>query len=325
MKVLAGDIGGTKTLLQVVEVGKKSRRICHEARFESADWPAFSPLVGEFLCDTYPPLPETACFAVAGPVEGKRAKLTNLPWEDLDATHLADYFGMREVLLINDFLAVGHGIQGLAEAEIATLQAGQEQPHAPRAIIGAGTGLGQGILVWKNGRYGPLDTEGGHVDFAPLDAEQEGLLRFLKTRYAHVSYERLLSGSGLVEIYRFLCNSAATKRESTIIDSQPDLAAAISAAALDASDPIAVHALHLFARIYGQQAGNLALTCLARGGVYVAGGIAPRILPFLQDGEFIRAFRAKGRMERLLVDMPVRVVLNPRVGLLGAAIVASRI
>ncbi|CAK0771686.1 Glucokinase [Gammaproteobacteria bacterium] len=320
--VLAGDIGGTKTLLQIAEVEGKDCRIYHEARFTSGEWSGFLPLVEDFFRTAPLPLPETACFAVAGPVEGKRTRLTNLPWQDLDATHLAAHFGMRQVRLINDFLAVGYGIEGLAETELATLQTGHEQPQAPRALLGAGTGLGQGILVWKNGRYDPLDTEGGHVDFAPLDEEQEGLLRFLRTRHDHVSYERLLSGSGLVEIYRFLCSQTKTAQELATIGT--DQAAAISAAALDAVDPVAVHTLHLFARIYGQQAGNLALTCLARGGVYVAGGIAPRILPFLQNGEFIRAFRAKGRMERLLVEMPVRVVLNPRVGLLGAAIAAAR-
>ncbi|CAK0759106.1 Glucokinase [Gammaproteobacteria bacterium] len=317
MNVLAGDVGGTKTLLQIAEVTASGYHTRHEARFESVAWSGFVPLVEEFL-RTVPFFPEKACFAVAGPVEGTHAKLTNLSWEDLDATRLATHFGIRQVSIINDFQAIGYGIEGLAAAELATLQAGYKVPRAPRALLGAGTGLGQGILVWKDGHYFPLDSEGGHVDFAPRDKEQEGLLQFLQTRYDHVSYERLLSGMGLVEIYRFL-------RSQTSNQDTPNFehAASISAAAFTA-DPLAVHALRLFVRIYGQQAGNLALTCLARGGVYVAGGIAPRILPFLQEGEFIRAFRAKGRMERLLVEIPVRVVLNHRVGLLGAGLFAAR-
>ncbi len=320
MNVLVGDIGGTKTLLQIASLDGGEFRASHEVRFESRAWSQFVPLLAEFLRTAPLPIPELACFAVAGPVEGTKARLTNLPWTDLDGESLAHHFGLRRVLVINDFTAVGFGIAGLGATDLATLQTGQERLHAPRAVLGAGTGLGQGILVWVNGRYEPLESEGGHVDFAPLDDEQEQLLRFLGDRYAHVSYERLLSGSGLVEIYHFLCCSMGAGKNPALED-----AAAISAAALGASDPLAVHTLRMFARIYGQQAGNLALTCLARGGVYVAGGIASHILPFLKDGEFIRSFRAKGRMERLLREMPVRVVLNHRVGLIGAAIAASRL
>ena len=312
MNVLAGDIGGTKTLLQVAETAGGRLRTIHEARFESGAWPGFVPLVEAFLQTAPLPHPEIACFAVAGPVEGTRATLTNLSWQDMDTHHLAHHFGWKRVALINDFLAVGYGIEGLTDADLVTLQVGHEHPHAPRAVLGAGTGLGQSILVWVNGRYEPLDTEGGHVDFAPCDEEQARLWRFLSERYTHVSYERLLSGAGLVDIDRFLQGSPHLERS----------AAMISAAALDASDPVAVHALRLFVRIYGQQAGNLALTCLARGGMYLAGGITPRILPFLQDGEFMRAFRAKGRMERIVAEIPVRVIRTPNVGLMGAAIAA---
>ena len=309
MRVLAGDIGSTKTLLQIVTREKGYCHSSHTARFDSRAWSNFIPIVEEFLRTAPPPVPEVACFAVAGPVEGSRAQLTNLPWEPLDAFRLARHFGLHRVRLINDFSAVGYGIEGLSETEWVTLQAGQARLRAPRALLGAGTGLGQGIAVWVNDRYEPLDTEGGHVDFAPVDEEQDRLLQFLRIRYDHVSYERLLSGAGLMDIYQFFCGAIHE-------------ASAISAAALAGSDPIAVHALRLFARIYGQQAGNLALTCLARGGVYLAGGIAQYILPFLQDGAFLHAFRSKGRMEPVLREIPVHVILNPRVGLLGAALVA---
>ena len=322
MKVLVGDIGGTKTLLQITELEGNHVHIYHTERFASNAWTGFTPLLEEFLSTTAV-RPEKACLAVAGPVDENRARLTNLPWEDLDAISLASHFKMRSILLINDFQAIGHGIAGLTENEFATLQEGREYLHAPRALLGAGTGLGQSILVWENGSYVPLETEGGHADFSPLNEEQDRLLQFLRIRYGHVSYERLLSGAGLVNIYQFLYSSLFPAGEPLTINATID-PAAISTAALNTSDPIAVRSLHLFVRIYGQQAGNLALTCLARGGVYIAGGIAPQILSVLQNGEFIQAFRSKGRMERLLVEIPVRVVLNPHVGLLGATIVATR-
>jgi glucokinase len=328
MNVLAGDIGGTKTLLQLAEVDGSGCRVLYETRFESGAWSSFLPMLEEFLRTAPLSSPiETICFAVAGPVDGARATVTNLPWENLNATSLTDRLGVPRVLLINDFQAVGYGLMGLAAADVAVLQEGRERLRAPRALLGAGTGLGQGILVWQSDRYEPLATEGGHVDFAPVDEEQLELLRFLMTRHDHVSYERLLSGSGLVTLYQFLRGPQApeTALEAALADPQCDPAAVISNAALAANDPVAVRTLRLFARIYGQQAGNLALTCLAGGGVYLAGGIAPRILPFLQDGAFLHSFQAKGRMGRLLTEMPVRVVLNPQVGLLGAAMAAARV
>ena len=307
MQVLAGDIGGTKTLLQLAEVTKEHCHALHEARFESSAWSGLQPMVERFLqTSPHNAIPEVACFAVAGPVDGQRATVTNLPWDDLDVPQLVAHLGIHRVFFLNDFQAVGYGLDALSEDDIIVLQEGRERPHAPRALIGAGTGLGQSILLWQNGQYEPLDTEGGHVDFAPTDEEQIELLRFMRTRHDHISVERLLSGAGLVTIDQFLRNA------------EPRPAAVISEAALQGNDPIAEHALQLLVRIYVQQAGNLALTCLARGGVYVAGGIAPRILPFLQEGTFLQGFLAKGRMERILLNIPVRVVRNPRVGLLGA-------
>lgn len=320
MQVLAGDIGGTKTLLQIAELTQTNYSIHYEERFESKSWQGFIPLLEKFLNNAHHQyLPQTACFAVAGPVNGNYAQLTNLAWDDINISQIARYFDIAQIKLINDFQAVGYGIAGIQAKELAILQTGHELLHAPRIVIGAGTGLGQSILIWQDGHYYPLTSEGGHVDFAPRDFEQTQLLNFLLARYAHVSYERLLSGAGLVAIYQFMCAAKLPHNEQIFTQ-----AAEISTAALHGSDPIAIDTLKLFVRIYGQQAGNFALTCLAHGGVYIAGGIAPRILPFFQDGEFMRAFNDKGRMNRLTVTMPVSVVLNSRVGLIGAALVASR-
>ncbi|CAK0746145.1 Glucokinase [Gammaproteobacteria bacterium] len=302
MRILGGDIGGTKTLLRLVE----NEQNLYEARFESSKWLGFQPLLEEFFRVAPPGLtPESACFAVAGPVKDGRSVLTNLPWKDLDSAKLSKNFRIHMVSLINDFHAVGVGISVLPQEDFACLQVGRRQPRAPQVVLGAGTGLGQGILVWQENSYQLLETEGGHVDFAPVDEEQIQLLRFLKMQYDRVSVERILSGSGLEKIYQCFCGSALS-------------AAGVSAGALSGEDSCAVRALRLFTRIYGQQAGNLALTCLARGGVYLAGGIAPRILPFLQENNFLEAFCAKGRMSQLMLDMPVYVVLNPKVGIVGA-------
>lgn len=302
MRILGGDIGGTKTLLRLVE----DEQDLYEARFESAKWLGFQPLLKEFFrVAPTGPAPESACFAVAGPVKDGRSVLTNLPWKDLNAEEISKHFGIPKVSLINDFHAVGIGISVLPQEDFACLQVGRRKPRAPQVVLGAGTGLGQGILIWEGGTYRPLETEGGHVDFAPVDEEQIQLFRFLKKQHDRISVERILSGSGLEKIYQCFCGTVLS-------------AANISAGALSGENSCAVHTLRLFAKIYGQQAGNLALTSLARGGVYLAGGIAPRILPFLQENNFLEAFCAKGRMSRLMIDIPVQVVLNPKVGIVGA-------
>ncbi len=319
MRVLAGDIGGTKTLLQLAEVVGQRCRVYHEQRFVSNDWSDLLTMVVAFLQSfSQDLLPESACFGVAGPVQENQVTVTNLSWPSLVAGELAQSLKIKRVAFINDFQAVGYGLAALVPEDVAILQVGQERPGQPRALLGAGTGLGQGILVWREQEgYYPLATEGGHVDFAPVDGEQQALLTFLQARYSHVSYERILSGPGLVALYQFI----ASQHGQWIGDKDP---ATITTAALTGTDPWALAALALFVRIYGQQAGNLALTCLAQGGVYLAGGIAPRILPVLRDGSFMRAFLAKGRFAPLLATVPVRVVLNSRVGLLGAALVAAQ-
>lgn len=320
---LAGDIGGTKTLLRLFEAGGG---VLAERRFDSASFTSLEQVVAGFLNDFTAPSLAATCFGVAGPVEGGRANITNLPWR-IDAASIATEFHIPQVRLINDFQAVAYGIEALDNSDLATLQAGSPQKGGVRAVIGAGTGLGEGFMVWQESYYAAFPSEGSHADFAPVNALQIELLRYLAERYGHVSYERLLSGPGLVNIFEFLRDSRG--HQSTVelqaAMKTGDPAAAISHCAMGGKDDLAEAALDLFAHIYGAEAGNLALKVLARGGVYIAGGIAPQIMGKLEDGEFLRAFADKGRFAGLLGDIPVHVVLNPKVGLLGAARVAERI
>ncbi|MFA5242555.1 MAG: glucokinase [Sulfuricella sp.] len=329
--ILAGDIGGTKTLLQLAAVRQGAFHVICERRFDSAAHADFSSLLGEFMrtaalhaADARPV--DAACFGVAGPIHGQGAKVTNLAWT-IHADAVGAEFGIADVRLINDFTAVGCGIEALQEGDVTALQEGVPELRGTRAVLGAGTGLGEGILVWRDGHYQALPSEGGHVDFAPADEEQDGLLRYLRPIFGHVSYERILSGDGLVKIFEYLAGSgletATAALRRAMLECDP--AAAISEFGIAGRDPAAVRALDMFAAIYGAQAGNLALTTLARGGVYVAGGIAPKIMAKLNGGGFVRAFNDKGRFSGLMQSIPLRVVMNPKVGLMGAALVASRL
>lgn len=324
--ILAGDIGGTKTWLRLAEATPGGLRTVREQCFESAEFDGLSPMIHTLLAGESTPVEiRSACFGVAGPVEGGRASLTNLPWL-VDADEVGQRCGVAAVRLINDFEAIGYGIEALEDRDIATLQVGRPVAKWPRAVLGAGTGLGVCLIVPGGEGHQVIATEGGHVDFAPTDELQIGLLRFLQARFGHVSYERILSGPGLVDIYEFLQRNGAHQPAAELAQAlRTDAApAAISQAALGNHDTCARAAMQLFIDIYGAQAGNLALTALARGGVYLAGGIAPKIIEALRAGEFMRAFRAKGRFATLLSTIPVHVVMNPQVGLMGAALVASR-
>lgn len=327
--VLAGDVGGTKTLLQLVEKQGDAQHLVYERRFDSMAHGDFNGIVREFLraAEFLPAVAQpivAACFGVAGPIHGQSAKITNLPWT-IHAGAVGAEFGIVSVRLINDFVAVGHGIEALRQDDLVTLQAGEEETCGPRVVLGAGTGLGEGILVWRDGHYQALPSEGGHADFAPTDAEQIGLLQYLLPLFGHVSYERILSGAGLVKIFEYLASGRENSGSQLLQAMRAgDPAAAISEYGLDGRDPVAHRALDLFVAIYGAQAGNLALTGLATGGVYVAGGIAPKIIARLRQGGFVNAFNDKGRFAPLMRRMPVRVVMNQKVGLSGAALVAGR-
>ena len=323
--VLAVDVGGTHTRAAIAASDGRQCTLLREQRYLSAEYPDLLPILRDFLA-AGDERPAHGCIAVAGPIMdgGRRVRVTNLPWQ-LDSETLRTALGFARLSFINDFAAVGLGIAALDADDLVTLQSGEPQAQAPRAVLGAGTGLGQALLVWRDGGYDVLPTEGSHADFAPQSDLQIDLLRALQREFGHVSYERLVSGPGLVYLYRFLREQgAAPTADLTQIAPDRDPAAAVAAAALAGSDPLAVRALDEFTRIYGAQAGNLAFASLPFGGLYVAGGIAPKILGKLRDGTFLAAFNAKGRMEAVTQRIPVHVVIHPNPGLLGAALTAGR-
>lgn len=327
-RILAGDIGGTKTLLRLAELepgATGAGRAVAESRYASGDYADLAPMLDDFL-DGQADAVDAACLAVAGPVQGDRAqqtaRLTNLPWA-LDSQRIGAALGGVPSRLVNDFQAVGYGIDALGPDDLAPLQDRAPEPGRPRVVVGAGTGLGVTLLFWSGDHYEAVPTEGGHADFAPTDARQEALLRHLRGRYGRVSWERVVSGPGLAAIYRFLLEEAGGDAATDPVLTAPDPAAAVSERA--DTDPRAGAALELFLAAYGTVAGNLALTCLAYGGVYIAGGIAPRLLDRMREGPFLEAFTAKGRMRPLVEAMPVRVVTEPQVGLLGAVVAAGRL
>lgn len=327
MKILAGDIGGTKTLLQVAEVQGTSIDVLLEERFDSHAYDSFDALLQQFLTHAgeQQHQPAAACIGIAGPVNAGEARVTNLPWR-MNAAQLQQQSGIPHISFINDFQAVGYGIEALQDDDLATLQAGEPVPHSVRCVIGAGTGLGEGMLIWQDDHYEAYASEGGHVGFAPVDDVQLELLRFMRSRFDIVSYERLVSGPGLGNIFDFICQHWNTPVCESLRHAlqQGDKAAAIAQAALSHSDEQAQRALEIFISIYGAQAGNLALTTMAHDGVYIAGGIAPKILPALQQGDFMTAFSDKGKMQHLMPSFPVKVITNANVGIMGAALVASR-
>jgi glucokinase len=274
-------------------------------------------MIAAFLA-THPAQVERGCFGVAGPVQDGYVKTTNLAWP-VDARQVARMLGIERVGLVNDLYANAYGIADLGPDDIATLREGDPSIGGNAAVISAGTGLGEAGLFWDRRRYHVFATEGGHTDFASRDDQETALRAYLAGRHQHVSYERVCSGMGLVGIHDFLCNREGGDRRD-----HAD-ASAITKAALDGSDPLAVRALDMMVSIYGAEAGNLALKVVALGGVYIGGGIAPKIRGKLVEGGFVSAFRDKGRFAPLMESIPVRLALEPRAPLLGAAFVASRI
>lgn len=310
--ILTGDIGGTKTLLALHDDDGK---IIVRRRYPSRDAASFEALVARFLDETSA-RPRVACLGIAGPVLGRQVKVTHLPWQ-IEAGSLAARFGLQRVHLLNDFAAAAHGIGALTAADLATLQPGEPLVKRPKLVIGAGTGLGIAYVLGE----AVLSGEGGHAAFAPADAAQGALWQWLHRRVGRVQVEHVLSGRGLAHIYEFLLEHSAQKaapgaREA--LDAE-DAAAAIGRQALDRADELSLAALDLFISCYGALAGDQALTVLARGGVYITGGIAPRLLPRFKTGGFLSAFNDKGDYAHLTRTCPVQVVTNPDLPLLGAA------
>lgn len=321
---LAGDIGGTKTLLQISAADNSHAPVLQKS-YRSADYAGLADMLDEFLSEVGNPEIAAACLALPSAISGRRVKLTNLSWE-VDADAIAARFAIPKVHLINDFEVAGLGIAALQPADLLTLQEGIPHKQGVRLIVGAGTGLGVAWLSWQSNDYTVHPSEGGHMDFAPSDAVQYELLRYLQQRHRHVSYERLVSGPGLVAIFEFLRDSGRASPSAMLLKEMgDDAAAAIAQGAQQGDEQIARMALDLFVSIYGAFAGNVALVTLPHGGIYVAGGIAAKIAAAMQQGEFLRAFRDKGRFAGLMETLPLHIVTNPHVGLLGANLVARRL
>lgn len=317
--ILVGDVGGTKTLLRLVD---EHGVALATDRFESRG-PGLGAIVAQFLA-VHAATPRVAVFGVAGPVLDGVCATTNLPWL-IEERALEQQLGIARVRLLNDFEATAYGVRAVSPEQLVTLQAGTPRAGAPIAVIGAGTGLGEAILAYTGAEYVVMPTEGGHGDFAPRNDVEDMVLRTLRGRLGRVSVERIVSGLGIIEVYECL-RAGGVAPESPAIAAEiaaGDPGAVIGAHALAGDDALCVRTIDLFVSAYGAEAGNMALRTLSRGGVYITGGIAPKLLPKLRDGAFLRAFLDKGRMRDVVAEVPVHVVLDPDVPLLGALHVAS--
>ena len=324
MRILAGDIGGTKTSLAFFEIGRHGRRLVRTERYPSGAHAGLEEIVEIFLKGERPPA--AAGFGVAGPVRDGAAKLTNLP-SRLEQKALQRATGIRRVVLINDFVSNARGLPFLTGRQLATLGRGRSDPAGPIGILGAGTGLGQACLVPASGHFEVVPSESGHADLPARNDLESRLVAFLRRQGGRATREKILSGRGLVNLYEFF-KAERTARESPRVreelEKANDRAAVISRFGLSRQDGLCRRALDLFVSIYGSEAGNCALDYRATGGVYLAGGIAPKILPALRRPDFLRSFRNKPPMDKLLAGIPVRVVMEPGLGLIGAADAAYR-
>ncbi|MDP2606859.1 MAG: glucokinase [Deltaproteobacteria bacterium] len=322
--ILAGDIGGTKTKVALLSKKEGTLRAEVKGTFASGEYAGLEPVLKKFL-DGRDVAIDCACFGVAGPIVDGQVETPNLPWV-VNAEKLADMLGLESVALLNDLEAAAYGIFTLGSHELFRLNAGTERRPGNKVLIAAGTGLGEATMYDNGSEYHPSASEGGHGDFAPTDETQIDLLRYLIEKFGHVSYERVVSGPGLRNIYDFLKETGRSAEPDWLreeLAAAADPSAAISRAALAGKSEICVQALHLFVSVYGAEAGNLALRGKAIGGVYIGGGIAPKILDKLKDGTFMRAFVDKGRYTELLSGIPVQVILNEEAPLQGAAYYAA--
>ncbi len=333
--ILAGDIGGTKSILGLFRADPAGGRpaLLYRAMYKSGEQERLSGLMRLFLDEAAAAVEcsgsdsiETACLGIAGPVVEQRTDTTNLPWT-VDGASLMRELGLGRLRLINDLEATGYGISMLDEDRILTLSPGEPDPMAPAVLAAAGTGLGEAILIPGPSGPRPIPGEGGHADFAPRNEPEIGLLRYLMRELPRVSVERVVSGPGLFRIYRYLRDAGDPGPEPDWLARRlgsEDPGRVVSESALSGECRRCAAALDLFVSLYGAEAGNLALKAMALGGIYIGGGIAPKILPKLRDGTFLAALRAKGRMSDLMARMPVRVILEPETALLGAAFRAAQ-
>jgi len=321
--ILAGDVGGTKVHLALYDFTDGKLKYTTDKQYPAKNYSGLEEIVKEFLGTNKV---TAACFGVPGPVRAGRLRLTNLPWT-LDSSELSASLGIQHVFLINDLEANGYGVAELSAEQIYTLSDGDAGQIGNRALIAAGTGLGEGILAWNGRMHVPYPSEGGHTDFGPRNEEEIELLRFLQRKYnGRVSYERVVSGMGLTNVYEFLRDDRGMEEPKWLADeiaAVHDPNSVITQMALSAKSEICSKALDMVVSVYGAEAGNLALKVLSVGGLYVGGGIAPRILEKLKDGTFMKAFTDKGRLSQLLINMPVRIILDSRAALLGAAAYAE--
>lgn len=321
--LLSGDIGGTKTLLRLSSTAGGHMPLMQKS-YASAAYAGLQEIVERFLAEAGMRDIASACFALAGPVSGRVVHLTNLPWV-VDADALANHFSLRHVELVNDFEAVGHGIAALQPADLLALQTAEERAGSTRLVVGAGTGLGVAWLTEQDGVYRVHQSEAGHMDFAPADEMQTLLLRYLQQRHEHVSYERIVSGPGLLAIFEFMRDSGlAAPAAGLVAAMDKEDAAAVITRFAQGGDEICRMTMELFVSVYGAFVGNMALATLPRGGIYIAGGIAAKIVALMQANGFMRAYMSKGRFAGLLATLPVYIVLNTEVGLLGAQRVAQQ-
>jgi glucokinase len=317
--ILAGDVGGTKCNLALFAEKNGKLEFVFRERFASKEFAQFDLIIREFSRRAAPYLGQekirAAGFGVAGPVIDNRIHATNLPWI-VDAEILAQEVGVKSIVLVNDLGATGHSLEHLPPEDFCVLNQGTPVPGASLALLAAGTGLGEGILFWDGNRYKVVPSEGGHSDYSPRSDQQIELLKFMRHRYPQVSWELILSGRGFRTLHEFIAPSV---KHPIFEDPDADPAPFITKSGLDRSCPVCVEALDLWTNIYGAEAGNLALKVLALGGVYVAGGIAVKILPKMTDGTFFKAFQDKWHFEKMLADVPVSIVLNESAPLIGAA------
>ena len=320
--ILAGDVGGTKVHLALYDFINGKLSHVRDERYPAKDYSGLEEIVRIFLGAERV---SSACFGVPGPVRDGRLRLTNLPWT-LDSRELSHSLKIDHVFLINDLEANGYGVAELSADQIFTISEGDPSQIGNRALIAAGTGLGEGILVWDGKQHFPMPSEGGHSDYAPRNEDEIDLLRFLQQKYqGRISFERVVSGMGFTNIYEFLRDVRGMEEPAWLAErmTAEDPNAVITELALASKSEICVKTLDMFVSAYGAEAGNLALKVLSIGGLYIGGGIGPRIVEKLKDGTFMKAFTDKGRLSQLLVNMPVRLILESRAALLGAAAYAE--